>query len=291
MAQHLPQTPADSEDTLVSKASSRRTVSTLSLIFAVVVTIAVVGSYGYLIFATGSLQSDLTRTHDSIATKKTAIDQLQKDRDIRAYRAYQTASGTIDSTIVHSEAQRYITELMHLSQQYNISFNGFNFSGDHIATSATVTSLLNDNPTERIATFIEDYRDPAKKDTHLFHLSPVTSIAGSDARRSFSVDFSLNNNQQMEITPLSDISPSGSSTGTTITSSHATNNRSVRNTITGTTSTGRTVMPALRSAPPAPPTPPAPSAEPAATPTDDTAATDDTSSDTTPVRHVNVPKK
>ena len=285
MAQNLSQTPADSESALASKASSRHTVSTLSLVFSIVITIAVVGSYGYLIFATGSLQSDLTRTHDSIATKKTAIDQLQKDRDIRAYRAYQTASGMIDSTIVHSEAQRYITELMHLSQQYNINFNGFNFSGDHVTTSATVTSLLNDNPTESIATFIEDYRDPTKKDTHLFHLAPVTSIAGSDARRSFSVDFSLNNNQQMEITPLSDISPSGSSTGTTITSGHTTNNRSVRNTLTGATSTGHTVMPALRSAPPAP------SAEPATAPTDDTAATDDTSSDATPVRHVNVPKK
>ena len=214
------------------KGSSHGTLSYMSLVLSICIFLAVIGGIGYLIYASSSIQDQIQNTNKSVADKSVAIKKLQDDHAIRAYQAYEGAALDINTAIERSEAQRYIAELMQISNTYNIIFSGFNFTGNKISTSATSNSVLGDSPTEKIAKFIYDYRQPDTFNSHLFLLGPVFGVSGTEERRTFSVDFTVN--------PLFDMNP-------TATGSTATGSTSVMKTSTSKTSVMPTVP--LNSAP------------------------------------------
>lgn len=161
-----------------------------ALIFSSLILAIVLATSVYLFIENRSLTSEIDKVKTESASYDQSIALGKADHAVMAAEIIQNAKTALDQTIRATEAQRYISELLNISRKYRIDFSGFSFANGKISSAATSSldtlSGTGDSVT-KISALIRDYRTATG--ATIFHLDPVTGVAGIEQRRSFQTDF------------------------------------------------------------------------------------------------------
>ncbi|MDD5376699.1 MAG: hypothetical protein PHH16_01140 [Candidatus Gracilibacteria bacterium] len=182
-------TTMEQESKTPDKKSSKNTILVLSTtLFAIVCAIS-----AFLFFENMRLSASIEANKNEIAEYTSSIEKIKSDKKVIAAELVANNKSDILGTIKASEAQRYIEELLNISKKYKMIFSGFSYENGKISTSAVSipeTVLVGDDGVKKISTFIKDYRTGTGL---LFRLSPVLSISGYEQKRTFSIEFNVDN--------------------------------------------------------------------------------------------------
>lgn len=152
--QNLSETSAGTPETAALK-QPKRSLLPVSILLLVVSA----GFSGYLKYQTWDYGSKTFDVRQEILEFESKIAALKADPTVAAADLLNRNKSSLETDIQRSEAHRYVTELMKLRRDYDVDFNGFQFSAGKVTTviSARQTSAGTD-PIDKVVRFIGDFR-------------------------------------------------------------------------------------------------------------------------------------
>lgn len=90
-------------------------------------------------------------------------------------------------------AQKYVVEFMRLHRDYDIDFDGFQFSAGKISTIITSRQTsVGVDPVDKIIRFVGDFRSGSgSAATSSLTLSELKLVSGDDVLRTFNAEFKI----------------------------------------------------------------------------------------------------
>lgn len=166
--------------------------SKASLVVSSVLLATVLSASAFLFFANQSATNEIGQLKSTGQAYDASIAKLNSSHNIAAAESIQNNITELQRNIRTSEAQRYITELRNISKTFRINFNGFSYDGGKITTAATAlgeTTVMTEDAIAKVSKLIGYYRTSTGS---VFELGPVVSVSGQEQRRSFPIEFSVN---------------------------------------------------------------------------------------------------
>jgi len=141
-----------------------------------------------LSYYNSALQNEAWELQNNIEKFDISIAELESDEKIIISSLLAGNKKTIDSLTTRSNITKIIAHLDTIQKKYNIKFEGFKLSSGKIETKALVESDESGIAYQRIAHFIQDYRDD---ESGLFELSFINQVAWSGNSIKFNVSLLL----------------------------------------------------------------------------------------------------
>lgn len=179
-------------------SSYSRTLFFSGLLFIIVLA----GSVG-LYFMNSFLQKDIATITADTATIDSDIGSLQQDRTIQGAMIYEKNYKTIDALIADNNPVRIMDLVSALEAQYSVTTKWFTYNDGRVSTVITATNLgaPEGDALTRVIAFIAAFRTQVSplsdvsgasaipNPTGVLKLQPISSVAGNNETRSFSVEF------------------------------------------------------------------------------------------------------
>lgn len=149
ISQEAPETGAH------GKAPGKRSFMAASvLIFAVAV-----GLSGYLKFETWKVSDEIAAVRKELSEFETKIGALKADPMVAAADLLGRNKASLERDIERSMTQKYVAEFMRLHRDYDVDFDGFQFSGGKIGTIITARQTsAGVDPIDKIVRLVGDFR-------------------------------------------------------------------------------------------------------------------------------------
>lgn len=146
----------------------------LSIFFFVAVIVSTVGIHFYNKY----LDNINTELSNSVLHYDASIKEIKKDKRLQVYELLKMNEKTIAELSSRSNISSFIKYMKAIGSKYGVTFEGFNFSGGEIQTSAKVNSDDRGLAYAKLVNFVANFR---KLEDRKFDLLFVNSILGHDS--------------------------------------------------------------------------------------------------------------
>lgn len=184
-SENLQETPKETTKPAAKKGKSPLLIASIVVLVIVILVTAGLFTMNYLASA------ELENTRVSVAEIDSKIATLRADSDVHAMEILNSNRDFVNNEIEASKAQVIITKLMELKKAYGVDFAGFSFAGKKVSTVVSVPADPNDRePANKLVKFISDFRNHTGVAAgSLLEMGEITSVAGDNSSRTFSIEF------------------------------------------------------------------------------------------------------
>lgn len=117
------------------------------------------GLSGYLKFEIWNNESQTAEIRKELAEFETQISTLKSDPAVAAADLLNRNKASLEKDVERSQAQTYVSEFMKLHRDYDVDFDGFQFSGGKIITIVSATqSSPGTDPIDKVIRLVGDFR-------------------------------------------------------------------------------------------------------------------------------------
>lgn len=173
----------------IAKAPAKRSFMAASVLILAVS----VGFAGYLKYETWAVSERVAGVRHELSEFETQINALKADPAVAAADLLGRNKAALEQDIERSMAQKYVVEFMRLHRDYDVDFDGFQFSAGKISTIITARqSSAGVDPVEKIVRLVGDFRSGSgSAAASPLMLGELKLVSGDDVHRTFNADFKI----------------------------------------------------------------------------------------------------
>jgi len=157
----------------IKKGKNPKKNLTLSVIFFLIVILATVWIKVY----SNSIEEKNNNLKMDIEAVVASIDEIKKDEKTQIYELLQRNKKSIERKTALSNIPNFVGTMKQMSEDYEINFNGFNYSNGIISCEAKAKTSNSGLAFEKTAKFIKDYR---ASEEALFNVGFINSFDGTN---------------------------------------------------------------------------------------------------------------